>query len=186
MRRPIVPTLLLGLLLAGCLPKHQGTQAPSKLDVAVVAAVDYVDQPEVTGVPDALAEAIVATLEARNLVPEMAPASGFAETFAGKRNTLHRLTWLAREDRGSDLVLLVEARARYFSLLSGRYRWTVDLSMTLTSPGNLDEAVTTEAKFPIFMEFHHEREEEVLEAAVPMIERHLGFLLDEFLGGLAE
>ncbi|MDP7115362.1 MAG: hypothetical protein QGH45_25520 [Myxococcota bacterium] len=186
MRHALLLLPMFGLLASGCFPKHVGVQAPTKMDIEVVPAVTYADRPEVTGVPDELAEALIGTLSSRNLTPTVMDTSTFAEPFAAKRNSLHRLTWLAGELRGTDLLLLVELSPRYFSLLSGRYRWTVDATLTLTDPADLEAALTTEVKFPIFMDFHHEREDEVLAASIPLLERHLGFLLDEYLGGMGE
>ncbi len=167
-----------------CIPKDKGIQAPSPLDVVVVAAVSYPDQPEITGVPDDVTAVIVEVLQGHNLTPELLDEADFAEVFAAKRRTLHRVGYLSEHHSAADLLLLVETQPRYFSLLSGRYRWTVDATLSLVPPGNPDEAVTTEVSFPIFMEFHHEQEEEVLLAAAPVLERHLGHLLDEYLGGL--
>lgn len=167
-----------------CIPKDKGIQAPTPLDVVVVAAVSYPDQPEITGVPDAVAAAILEVIQGHNLQPEVLAEADFAEVFATKRRTLHRVGYLSEHHAGVDLLLLVEAQPRYFSLLSGRYRWTVDATLSLVPPGHPDEAVTTEVRFPIFMEFHHQQEDEVLEAAAPVLERHLGHLLDEYLAGL--
>jgi len=55
--------------------------------------------------------------------------------------------------------------------------------MTLARPGATDEALSAEASFPMFMDFHHEREDKVLAASGPVLDRHLGHLLDEYLGG---
>jgi len=174
----------LGLLLGSCLPKQGGVQAPTTMSVAVAVVVDYPDRPEVSGAPDVLADALQTQLVGRNLDPTLLPADAFTGVFDRKRSTLHRLTWLADQHPGSDLVLLVQTEPRYFSLLSGRYRWTVATHLSLSPPGRPEETVEAEVSFPIFMEFHHETEEEVLVASTPVIERHLGHLLDEYLGGL--
>ncbi len=184
MRRALLLLPLFALLLSGCFPKHANIQAPRALDVKVAQVVTYADQPHVSGVPDEVTDALFDALSSRNLTPEKLGEVGFAEAFTAKRTTLPRLTWFADEYRAADLVLLVELHPRYFSLLSGRYRWTVDATLTLANPSDLEAAVTTEVKFPIFMDFHHEKEPEVLIASVPLLERHLGFLLDEYLGGL--
>jgi hypothetical protein len=186
MRRALLLLPLLGLLATGCFPKQVGIQAPTRMDIEVVPAVSYADRPEVTGVPEDLAAALITALSARNLNPHVMDTADFADEFAAKRNSLHRLTWLASERSSSEQLLLIELSPRYFSLLSGRYRWTVDATLTLATPSHLESAVTTEVKFPIFMDFHHEREEEVLAASIPLLERHLGFLLDEYLGGMGE
>ncbi len=167
-----------------CIPKPKGIQAPTPLDVVVVAAVSYPDQPGVTGVPDDVAAVILEVVQGHNLQPDVLTEADFAEVFATKRRTLHRVGYLSDHHPGADLLLLVETEPRYFSLLSGRYRWTVDATLSLVPPGHPDEAVTTEVSFPIFMEFHHEQEEEVLQASATVLERHLGHLLDEYLAGL--
>jgi len=174
----------LGLSVCSCLPKQGGVQAPTAMTVAVAVVVDYPDRPEVSGVPTELAEAVRIQLQGRNLDPTLLPAEAFTGVFDRKRSTLHRSTWLADQHPTSDLVLLVQTEPRYFSLLSGRYRWTVATRLSLSPPGRPEETVETEVSFPIFMEFHHETEEEVLVASAPVIERHLGHLLDEYLGGL--
>ncbi len=183
MRASLLLCVLLGLTVCSCLPKATGVQAPSPLDVAVVAVASYPDRPEVDGIPTALADALTETLDARNLQGELVPAADFTEVFTAKRHSQHRLSWLAEERSSADLVLLVEVEPRYFSLLSGRYRWTVHATMTLARPGATDEALSAEASFPMFMDFHHEREDKVLAASGPVLDRHLGHLLDEYLGG---
>jgi len=183
-RASLIAVVVLIAAAVSCIPKPKGIQAPTPLDVVVVAAVSYPDQPEITGVPDDVAAVILEVVQAHNLQPEMLAEVDFAETFAAKRRTLHRVGYLSEHHANTDLLLLVEAEPRYFSLLSGRYRWTVDATLSLVPPGQPDVAVTTEVSFPLFMEFHHEREEAVLQAAAPVLERHLGHLLDEYLGGL--
>jgi hypothetical protein len=176
--------LVLGVAGVSCIPKDKGIQAPTPLDVVVVATVAYPDRPEITGVPDEVAAVILEVVQAHNLQPEVLAEADYAEVFATKRRTLHRVGYLSDHHSSADLLLLVETEPRYFSLLSGRYRWTVDATLSLVPPGHPDEAVTTEVSFPIFMEFHHEQEEEVLAAAAPVLERHLGHLLDEYLAGM--
>jgi len=178
----LIAGLLAATSLVSCLPKQKGISAPTPMSVTVAAAVEYPDRPDISGVPDDLTASIEAALAGRNLQPTQLEPGAYTEVFGNKRNTLHRLDWLS--EQGGDLVVLVETHPRYFSLLSGRYRWTVDATLSICPGGNLDETVTTDVSFPIFMEFHHEREEEVLAAAAPVLERHLGHLLDEVLGGL--
>ena len=183
-RASLIAALVLCASAVSCIPKPKGIQAPTPLDVVVVAAVSYPDQPEITGVPEDVAAVLADAVRSHNLQPDMLSEVDFAEAFAAKRRTLLRVAYLSDRHSESDLLLLVEAQPRYFSLLSGRYRWTIDATLSLVPPGKPEEAVTTEVSFPIFMEFHHEQEEEVLRAAAPVLERHLGHLLDEYLRGL--
>ena len=74
--------------------------------------------------------------------------------------------------------LLVESEVAYYSLLSGRYRWTVDVTLTLVPAG-----LTDHFEVPVFLEFQHEREAEALAAATPVITRHVDDLIDDWLSG---
>jgi hypothetical protein len=167
-----------------CLPKQGRIQAPASTTLTIVPAVSYPDRMDVDGVPDDLAAVLRDVAEARNLQVSMLDAGQFGAEFAAKRNTLHRLDWLAERHGDDDLLLLIEIQPRFFSLLSGRYRWTVEATLSLMPRGKLEETVTATAQFPVFMEFHHEREPAVLSAAAAILERHVGYLLDEVLGGL--
>ncbi|MBT3220201.1 MAG: hypothetical protein HN348_14020 [Proteobacteria bacterium] len=173
------------LLITSCLPKqNKVVSAPQAMDVAVAAAVSFPDRKDVTGIPQELAQMMRHELEKRNLQAEILDESTFTDAFASKRRSLHRASFLSENHGGTDLLLMVEAEPRFFSLLTGRYRWTVDATISLWPPEALDETVSTVVSFPIFMEFHHEKEAEVLEAASPVLQRHLGHLLDEYLSGV--
>jgi len=180
----IVGALFAGVVLSSCAAKHgEAVLAPSPMSVAVLVVADYPDRAEVTGVPAAIGEALQAELVARNLHPELLAPADYTEEFASLRTPLHRLKHLSEQNRGSDLVLLVQTEPRYFSLLSGRYRWTVEVDLALAPANDPANAVMRHTKVPVFLEFHHEKEEEALTAAGPMIERQLRRLLDEGLGG---
>lgn len=180
----MVGALAAGVLLSSCAAKHgDAVLAASPMSVAVLVVADYPDREEVTGVPAGIGEALQTELVARNLHPTLLDPADYTEEFASLRTPLHRLRYLAEQNRGSDLVLLVQTEPRYFSLLSGRYRWTVDADLALAPANDPANAVMRHTRIPVFLEFHHEREEEALQAAGPMVERQLRRLLDEGLGG---
>ena len=37
---------------------------------------------------------------------------------------------------------------------------------------------------PVFLQFQHQDADDALEGAAPIIERHVGYLLDEYIAGL--
>ncbi len=176
--------ILLVTAAVACLPKHVSLQAAAGTTLTIVPAVSYPDRADIDGVPEDLARALRDVAEARNLQVTMVDVGEVGEAFASRRSTLHRLDWLSENRAGDDLLLLVEIQPRYFSLLSGRYRWTVEATLSLMPRGAVEETVSARVQFPVFMEFHHEREPAVLDASAPLLERHVGFLLDEVVGGL--
>ncbi len=185
LNRQTITALLLAFLLASCM-KYQPDQqrSPSTLSVGLATLVEYPDKRDISPTPAGLANRVERTLTLRNLEPDPLPPERFTGVFADKRTTPHRMEFLSSQLPGADLLLLVETEPRFYSQLTGRYRWTVKVRLTIAEPGHMGESVSTEVKVPVFMEYYHEKEPQVVEAAGPIIERHLGFLLDEYLGGL--
>lgn len=176
--------ILSPLLLLGCAPKTAALQAPSPLVTAVVTAASTVHSREVTAAPAALSDALLDTLAARNLQPTVLDAAAYTETFAGQRTTAPRLRHLVDQADGAALLVLCEATPRFDSQLNGRFRWVIDVTLSVAPADDLALASTETFDVPVFLSFHHEREPEALAAAAPLVQRRLGRMLDGLLGGL--
>lgn len=176
-------TLLLAALLA-CAPKTGMVQAPTAMDVAFVGALEPLDDPSVQALPDSVRLRLEDQLSARNLQVVQVDAATWESAFTKGRTTRFRVAHVAL---GTDapLVLVVETFARYGSQLNGRYRWTVQVTASLAPSDKPEDAVSSEFNVPVFLQFHHQQEAEAVDAAAPVIERQVGFLLDQVLGGLA-
>lgn len=175
--------LILAALLA-CIPKTGPVQAPTPMDVAFVGALEPLDDPTVQALPDSVQERLVEQLQARNLRPVAVDASTWEGAFTKGRTTRFRVAHVALGTQ-APLVLVVETFARYGSQLNGRYRWTVQVTASLAPADKPEDAVTSEFSVPVFLQYHHEQEAAAVDAAAPVIERQVGHLLDQVLGGLA-
>ncbi|MFT4976799.1 MAG: hypothetical protein ACI8S6_002704, partial [Myxococcota bacterium] len=100
------------------------------------------------------------------------------DSFATKRSTTNRLTTLG----GDELILLVEAEAEYVSQLNGRMRWAVDVRLALDPPD--DEPIINTFSVTVFLLFMHQDAEDAILDAAPIIERHVGYMLDDYLTSL--
>ena len=169
--------LLLSLVLGGCLPKAATVTAEQPVDVAVAALLSSVEDRPVEAAPDAVGEALAVVVAAHNLRPQPADGAALLE----KRTTGSRLALLAEGAGSPSLVLLVESEARYYSQLSGRYRWTITVTATVARSDAPGDGLTEQFEVPVFLQFHHEREPEALQAALPVIERRVSGLLDTWL-----
>ncbi|MFT5679107.1 MAG: hypothetical protein ACI8RZ_000011 [Myxococcota bacterium] len=167
--------LILSMLL-GCSAKTAVVKAPSPMDVSLAAARNNLDDRQVLPLPDPLLAAITAQLSDRNLTPILQPLS----TLADARLTARRLEILSAD--GAPLVMLVETEALYTAQLEGRLRWTVQVTLTLDPADG--EPTTSEFSVPVFLQFQHQDADDALLGAAPIIERHVGYLLDEYLSGL--
>lgn len=177
--------VVLAGLMAGCLSSHHAAvKAPSPMDVSAIAVMGYADRTDMAGVPAELLHAVDRVLTDRNLVGRASSDEALLSTFVARRTTSHRVEAMAGAFPDADLLLLVEAEPRFYSQLSGRYRWTVEVKLTVAPRERLGEAVTSQVTLPVFLEYYHEKEPEALRAATGLVERNLGYLLDEYLGGL--
>ena len=175
---------LLSLLLAlACVPKQGVVVAPTAMDVAVVTALEPLESAQVQAMPDDVAARIDAAQSARNLRPTAVDPSTWEGAFTKGRTTRFRVSHVAVAT-DTDLVLVVETFARSGSQLNGRYRWTVQVVASVAPGDRPEDLVTSEFNVPVFLQYHHEKEPEAVSAAAPVIERQVGHLLDQVLGGL--
>lgn len=75
-------------------------------------------------------------------------------------------------------VLILESKAEFYAQVNGRFRWEVDVKIDIFDG---TEHISEELTIPIFHQFHHERQAEALEAALPTLERKLHTLLNKQL-----
>ncbi len=169
MRRTL-PLLL--VLCAGCLNRVPQQKAAVATPVTVGWALDTDRSADALTPPDALKGRLAETLNERNLTPNDVGA------LSGPKLTPKRLEQL-RLSEPTGWVLLVEARASFFSQLEGRFRWTVSVKLTASSkPG---EIIEDSFSVPAVLQFEHQREPQALAAVAADIASRAGTLLDQLL-----
>ena len=168
--------MVLILALMGCAAKNAVVKAPESIAVSLAATRNNLDDRQVLPVPDPLLTRITAQLTQRNLTPQLVPVSDLSE----QRLTSRRLSVLS--EQGAPLVLLVETEAEYTAQMEGRLRWSVQVTLSLDPADG--EPTTSAFSVPVFLQYQHQDADDALEGAAPIIERHVGFLLDEYLSGL--
>jgi hypothetical protein len=176
--------MVLILALAGCLKGPPVVKAPQPTDTTVVGVLDPQEAGDVSALPERVHERIGRALAVRDLTPKPVALATFADAFKARQVTAQRLGWLGDNHGESELLVLVEADAVYYSQIEGRNRWTVHVSATVGAPGRLDEALTSTFDVPVILQFVHEKEDRALEEAAPLIERQVGNLLDQYLGAM--
>ena len=178
MRRLLILSCV--VLLTGCIKRAEPVMAPDPTLVAAVFLFDQEDVPEVLDAPESLTRAATSLLHGHNLVTEVVDWEDWATPFGTLRSTRQRLKHLL-ESTEAEVVLLVETRARFGSLMEGRYRWTVPVQLTLARRGAADFPVQATVEVPVFLRFAHEQGLEAVEAAGPTITRRLSRMADELL-----
>ena len=159
--------------LFGCLKQVEPTKATTTINLPTVAVLDEVQQRQCSELPEELQESINRTLTDRNISVVLQP---IPESFQQRRTSSQRTDLLTEYP-----ALLIETQAQFFSQLNGRFRWEVNLHLTLVE--NAEQQLVRSSTIPIFHQFHHEREKEALLAAETIILREINLLVDDYLRG---
>lgn len=168
-------------LLAACITTRPVSRAPQPTAIAALVIVDSNETRETSAPPKPVTDRLAEALSARNLLPEAPPATTTA-AFASRRTTTARLQELASAAT-APLVMLVETKAAFYSLLNGRFRWSVHARLSIARREALAEAITRDVDFPVFLDFDFQREPEALAAASKALADEAGRVADELLGG---
>lgn len=146
--------------------------------VNVIAVVDAVGTAPTSDAPQTLDTAVSAALSLRNLAPKVLSTDEWQSVLGGAKSTEQRETALGKLDPTA-VGVLVELAPAFYSELSGQYRWTVDVKLSLAVP----DANTFDASFsvPVFLRYAHESEADAVANAAPVISRRLGEMVDIWL-----
>ena len=167
-------------LLIGCIPRTGSPVISDQgLSVRTTAVVLDANGQSLEAAEDALVQAITEQLSLRNL--GVVPVSARDTDLNLIPLSQHRLIWLANQPEEAELVLLLDARADFFAQMIGRYRWLVKAELILADPANLDQALTRQLEVPVFLQYHHLREADAIEAATPTLMREFGTMLDAWI-----
>jgi hypothetical protein len=173
-------------LTPGCLPKTVPVRAAAATPTALCVVLTKVNDGTLTSAPASLMQGLEAELTARNLTPSLVKIdTAAADAFRARRSTPQRVEWIVSKRADATLIVLVEAQVEYYTQISGRFRWTVDVRVTASPASDFSQAVQSEFSVPVALQYQHEREEVALEEAGPVIERQVASVLDQLVGGLS-
>lgn len=171
--------LLASLALGGCMKPTAVPQASEPAAVTVAALLETDEAPGAAEVPDALSQRLAEVLSERNLQPRVASLDPHLDEL-GKHGALERRVALLAED-GTEVLLLVETRARFSVQVNGRYRWNVEADLSLVTDGNTGTANTRAVRVPVALIYSHQDASDALVDAAPLIARQLAGLVDEWI-----
>ena len=178
----MVLRILLLVLSCSCIPKSGGGPSSTDNISVTLATVDYSpddDAPEV--LPSTVQSALEDELKTRGLRSSAPIAQGYRDTLGQFQVVQRQLARLAEDADDTELIVLIHTRVEFFSLLVGRYRWTVQATLAVADPADPSTHLERTVEIPVFLPFHHQQEAAALEAATPALARELGSLLDSWL-----
>ena len=161
------------MFLWACMPKQAELSRVAAHDIYTISSLDKLDVRQSLPLPSSLEKSISETLTQRGINPKiLTQEKGYAQF----RNSEQRIKLFDKRP-----LLLIETQAQFYSQLEGRFRWTVDVRMHLHTAE--DMVFSRIFSVPVFHQFHHQREEESLEAAQSQIIRELNQILDDYVRG---
>ena len=175
--------LLLVIVLSGCIQGAKTDKLPQPADVQVALVMSYADKPDVERFHADVTPAVHEALGARNLVRVGALSEPVLGEFQRRRETGARVEQLAAKAQadGDPFVLLVEATPRFYSLLSGRYRWEINLRVTIADSTNPTDALSEDWVLTAFLDYGHQDHADALIYSAPAIADRVGRVVDRFL-----
>jgi hypothetical protein len=176
----VLVRLFLALSFVGCIKPGPLRQAPSSADMASSISLSTVKLSHGQPVPGDLNQMLTGLLAQRRLNHRAVPAP---DDFAATQSTQHRLRWLASHNGGAPQLLLLELSARRYDNLGGRFRWVVDVQLSLAAQSDPAGAQTTRFSIPVHLRHAHEDATAAVSASLPTLRRRLAAALDSHLAG---
>lgn len=171
--------MVLTWLFWGCIKAAPPLAVGDDRALAVVVLLDRAGADPTEDGPPRLDAAVLETVAARKLTPQLLEHGELLATLTGARDTALREAQL-RAESPEGPILLVETRPAYYAEMNGQYRWVVGVTVTLF-PTEGRPVLSDKFEVPVFLRYHHEREAEAADAAAGVVARHAGEVVDNWL-----
>ena len=171
--------ILLSLLLLSCGPKPVEPALPNGASGVLLTTRSPVETGGWVAAPVSLGDAVMDALAQEGLTLQLVTLAGREAALGNARTDADRLGAIAGD---GGWVVMVEARARFFSQLEGRWRWVVEVRVCLGPADSLDRAVFDTFEVPVFLRHEHQGPESAIDAAAPLIGPKVARLLRQQLG----
>ena len=158
--------LLLPLVLA-CGVKKTPRPAVTPVPFTLAMSQIVMKSGEIIDVPEELSSAITKVMAKEGYPVAPYPVADYPSGLHKRTLPAHRAAALAEGREG--LLVLVEAKALFYSQLRGQNRWVVSGEATALSPAAPEHAIVRRFDVPVFLRYTHEREAEALASAAPTI-----------------
>ncbi|MEZ4460982.1 MAG: hypothetical protein R3E66_14900 [bacterium] len=179
--RRLLPLLLLLGLMTGCIGAQKVVRTEQQTPVVSVFVLQYPDRPEIDAVPASYQNRITDEVRRRNLLVQIPPSEDLFKEFRTRRGTDQRVKTL-REKHPGQFIMLVESEVRFYSFLSGKFRWNVAGRVTFSQPDG--DVQTTPFELAAFLDFDHQNEADALRYVELAVAERIGQATDRFLSGI--
>ncbi len=178
----VLLTAVAGLTMSGCVSQTPTPQYAENLTFSMVYTHDDLSNLSSAAISAGIVSDLNTVLTDRNLKVSDVDFNAISAELTAVRDTQRRLQLLQKYATGSQFILLAEVSTEYYSTLSGRYRWNVDVHLSVR---DISSRQTLEDKFtlPAVLMYAHENGDDAIASVQVDIERRMGSLVDSFLKG---
>lgn len=176
-----IPLIVLLFMLPGCIGGRQVVRTQQQTPIVSVFVLQFPDRAEVAAVPESYKTRIADEMRRRNLLVQVPPSQEFYATFKTRRDTDQRIKAIEAKHPGQ-FLMLVESEVRFYSYLSGKFRWNVTGRVTFVQPDGGSQ--TSPFELAAFLNFDHQKEEDALQYVELAVAERIGQAADRFLAGI--
>jgi hypothetical protein len=169
---------LFALVSLGCLGTQPAQRVADGTRIAVSLRLSTFSG-EPLPFPASVRDAIAEELVARGFTPQFIELSRTSSISNIETSTPRdRMAQAVAASPEASWVLLVDGSARFFSQLTGRFRWDVTFEFALSRRDSSERLDTQGLSVPAFLQYEHEREPEAVEFVSRQLDTELEGLLD--------
>lgn len=176
--------VVLVCVLAGCLGHPQRVKLSERTPVKASWIMQYPDRPEVDAVPDAVQQRSHRELGERNLAVEVAALD--LSALERRRGTQARMRNLAQAEGDAPYLMLVETQVRFYTYISGKFRWQVAGKVSFAPTEKPEEIVSSPFEIAAFLDFNHQDEADALVSLSSTIATEVSRAADRYFSNLDE
>ncbi len=169
---------LLAFVSVGCLGTQPAQRVADGTRIAVSLRLSSFSG-EPLHFPDSVRDSISRELGARGFAADFIDFTRKSSISKAELSTQKELILAARSQvPDASWVLLIDGSARFFSQLTGRFRWDVTFEFAVSHRDDADRVDSQGLSVPAFLQYEHEREPEAVEFVLRQLETELDGLLD--------
>lgn len=174
--------LAFALTMTACVSQTPTPKYPNEISIAVFNTHDDNGNLTSSPLPEVLAATMIQPIADRNLTVKNIAFENVESQITRTRDTSRRSQILAQTAENSQILLINEIETEFYSVLSGRYRWNVNVKLSiydLTTGDTLSDVFT----IPAVLMYAHEKGDDAIQSVSAEIQRHVGSLVDKFMTG---
>ena len=172
--------LAFGFTMTACVSQTPVPQYSSDIAIAVFNTHDDNNNLTSSPLPESLATTMIQPIADRNLTVKNIEFKNVESQITRTRDTSRRSQILAQTADNSQILLINEVETEFYSVLSGRYRWNVNVKLSIYDLATGD-TLNDNFTIPAVLMYAHEKGDDAIRSVSAEIQRHVGSLIDKFI-----